>query len=65
MDVVIANEQKELQSMKDKLRELSLIREINPSNPNSEKALISYVESQSILTEPSSFLEGPIKSINP
>jgi hypothetical protein len=64
MHIVIANEQKELQNMKDKLRELILIKEIDTNNPNSEQSLISYVKSQSIVTEPLSLLEEPIENIN-
>lgn len=62
MRLVIAAEQREVQAMKHKLQDLALVREIDPSNPSSEKQLLSFVESQSIVAGPSD-AESPTEGI--
>jgi flagellar biosynthesis chaperone FliJ len=63
MHTVIANEEKEIQSIKRKFRELEFIKEINTNDPKSERSLVAYVESQSIITNPSTQLTTAVDNV--
>eukprot|EP00826_Nyctotherus_ovalis_P055196 TRINITY_DN7315_c0_g1_i17.p1 TRINITY_DN7315_c0_g1~~TRINITY_DN7315_c0_g1_i17.p1 ORF type:complete len:393 (-),score=121.75 TRINITY_DN7315_c0_g1_i17:188-1366(-) len=63
MRVVIASEEKDIQNMRRKFRDLEFLREINTSDPKAERSLVAYVESQSIVSNPSMQLANAIENV--
>ena len=59
----MSNEEKEIQNIHQMRRQLEFVNEINTNNPSSEKSLLAYVESQSIITSPPSELTNCMENI--
>jgi len=60
--VELENEGKHITEMKSKLQEITKIKEINTDDPDSEKYILSYVETQSIISNESSIKSSPISA---
>ena len=64
MQSVLIAEQKEIQELKTKLKQLTFVKVVDTTSPSSGNKLVSLIEIQSIITEKNnSKLDDPMKSI--